>query len=491
MINPLQMIAEDLARFYADPFGYVMWCFPWGEKGTPLEQYSGPRQWQKDFLIDLGNEIKARGFNGINPVTPIQESTGSGHGIGKSALSAFLIKFILDTRPFSKGCVTANTSDQLKTKTWGELGKWHNMSLTKQFFTYNSGKGSMTLYNNQYPEIWRCDALTCREENSEAFAGLHASNSTPFYLFDEGSAVPEKIYEVAQGGLTDGEPMFFIFGNPTRNTGFFRETFGKYKHRWKTRQIDSRDVEGTNKELFQSWINDYGLDSDFVKVRVRGIFPSSSVCQFISSELVEKAMGKHLHESLYSFAPKCLGVDVSYFGDDRSAIFLRQGLRSSLLWQGYDIDTMRLAGLVGQYEDEYKTDATFVDVTGVGAGVVDRLRQLGRNPMAVQFAASPIKQKYKNKRAECWGEMKDWLESGGVIPELNDLRDDLISPEYFFDSANKIQLESKADMKKRGLASPDLADGLALTFAQPVYKAEGAAIYSNDSNRCETEYNLF
>lgn len=485
------MIGEDLVRFYANPFGYVMWCFPWGVQGTMLENFSGPRKWQKEYLLEFGELIKERKFDFINPVDPIQMSRASGHGIGKSALSSWLIKFVLDTRPFSKGTVTSNTADQLKTKTWGEVGKWHNLSMTKQFFTYTSGKGSMCLYNNEHPETWRCDAHTCKEENSESFAGQHANNSSPFYLFDEGSSIPEKIYQVAQGGLTDGEPMFFVFGNPTRNTGFFRETFGKQRHRWNTKQIDAREVEGTNKKLFESYINDYGLDSDFVKVRVRGLFPSAAVCQFISTDLVENAMGKHLNESLYSFAPKILGVDPSYFGDDRASIYLRQGLRSEKLFSGYDIDTTRLGGLAAQFEDEYKVDAVFVDITGVGAGVYDRLKQLGRNPIAVKFGGKPIKNKYLNKRAECWGEMKEWLEIGGILPNRNEIRDDLITPEYFYSLDGKIQLESKKDIKARGLASPDEAEALCLTFAAPVYKAEGVERYSSEPKRCETEYELF
>ena len=129
--NPLNALAEDLAGFYADPVGYVMYAFPWGEPGTPLEKSHGPRAWQREFLEDLGRMITERGFDGIIPVEAIQCSVASGHGIGKSALTAMLIKYVLDTRPHSKGVVTANTGDQLKTKTWAELGKWHNMSVTR------------------------------------------------------------------------------------------------------------------------------------------------------------------------------------------------------------------------------------------------------------------------------------------------------------------------------------------------------------------------
>ncbi len=177
-------IAVDCASFYDDPLGWVYWAFPWGE-GT-LEGHNGPDQWQIEFLTDWGNEIKARGFNGVIPVDPIQFAIASGHGIGKSALSAWIILFIMSTRAHSKGVVTANTSDQLRTKTWGELGKWRRMCITGHWFEYNNGRGNMSIYRHGHSETWRVDAQTCREENSESFAGLHCATSTPWYLFDEG-----------------------------------------------------------------------------------------------------------------------------------------------------------------------------------------------------------------------------------------------------------------------------------------------------------------
>ena len=484
----LEMLAEDLAKYYADPFGYVMWAFPWGE--GPLKGFDGPRTWQKEILISLGEAIKERGFNGVNPVDPIQYSRASGHGIGKSALTAWIIKFILDTRPYAKGVVTANTSDQLKTKTWAELGKWHSMSVTKELFDYHATKGNMNIVSRDYPEQWRCDAMTCREENSEAFAGLHAATSTPFYIFDESSAVPEKIFEVAQGGLTDGEPMWFLFGNPTRNTGFFRQTFSKQRHRWDHGQIDSREVDGTNKELFARWIEDYGEDSDFVRVRVKGAFPRASVMQLIPGDLVEAAMGKHLRKDQFDYAPKILGVDVAWYGDDRSCIFIRQGLAAKILWEAREVDSPDIAGMVATFEDKYKTAATFIDA-GMGNGVIDHLRRLGRNPIAVHFGGKVNNPKYLNKRAEMWGEMLDWLKLGPAIPDNMDLYEDLTAPEYHMTLRGQIQLERKEDMKKRGLASPDLADGLALTFAQPVYEPTPIELITNAQDKVQTEYELF
>jgi hypothetical protein len=487
--DAMAMLAEDLARYQHDPLGYVMWAFPW-DKGV-LKGFTGPRQWQKEYLEELGEESKKRDFDGVHPVEPIQMSRASGHGVGKSCLTAWLIKWIMDTRPYSKGVVTANTSDQLKTKTWSELGKWHRISVTKDFFEINASKGNMNMVSLEAPMQWRCDAMTSREENSEAFAGLHAASATPFYIFDEASAIAEKIFEVAQGGLTDGEPMWFLFGNPTRNTGFFRRTFGRLKHRWLTKQIDSRTVEGTNKALMSKWVQDYGEDSDFVRVRVRGVFPRAAVCQLIPGDLVTAAMNNRLHLSKYEFAPKVLGVDVAWYGDDRNAIWLRQGLAAQLLWQGREVDSIDLAGLVAQFEDEHETNATFIDA-GMGNGVIDQLRRMGRDPFAVYFGGKSSSPKYLNKRAQMWGEVKDWLALGAALPDNADIFEDLTAPEYHMTLKGEIQLERKEDMKKRGLSSPDLADGLALTFAEPVYapspyeKAAGP-----QASTVKTDYDLF
>lgn len=484
-------IAQKMVEFYDDPLGYVMWAFPWGKPGTVLEKYTGPRPWQREFLEEWGRKIKASKFNGIDPVAPVQMGVVSGHGVGKSAQTAWVIKFIMDTRPYAKGVVTANTSSQLTTKTWSELGKWHNMSVTQHLFNYRNSRGNMSLTQIEDPEIWRCDGLTCREENSESFAGQHSATSTSFYIFDEASAVPEKIFEVAQGGLTDGEPMIFCFGNPTRNTGFFRNIFGRNKHRWHTMHLDSRDVEGTNHELFQQWIEDYGEDSDFVRVRVRGMFPRASSCQFIPDDIVAMARGKHLRPDQYSFAPVVLGVDCGYYGDDESTIWLRQGLMSRRLWSGREVEQTQVAGMTSEFMTEFNAVAVFVDA-GMGNGVIGRLRELGRSPMPVWFGSKSNDPTYFNKRAEMWGKMKEWLKLGAAIPDDQDIHDDLIGPEYQIRLDGTTQLEKKEDMKKRGLESPDDGDGLAITFAEDiVLPDEYAAFRGQRADVCEPEPDVF
>ena len=480
-------LAADLGQFYADPLGFVLYAFPWDSDASlqivPLPEpwasrYKssyGPDAWACELLDEVGAQVRARGFDGVTPVPPIQFAVSSGHGIGKSAMAAWLTLWIMSTRPHSKGVVTANTGEQLSSKTWAGVAAWLSRSINKHWFTITTGKGAMRLVHNDHPESWRVDAQTSREENSESFAGLHAASSTPWYLFDEASAIPSKIWEVAEGGKTDGEPMHFAFGNPTRNTGAFAECFGKQRHRWNTRQIDSRNVAITNKALLKGWVDDYGEDSDFVRVRVRGIFPRASSTQFIGRDLVDGAVARNTGDKeRASGRTAAVGVDVARFGDDSSVIFTRVGRDGDVVpikrFRG--LDTMQMAAKVSEHIDHLQMLGlrviTFVDGGGVGGGVVDRLRQLNRDVIEVQFGAKPDDpRKYANKRAEMWGRLKAWLEIGR-LPRDETLATDITSVEYGFRPDDTILLESKESMKKRGLASPDDGDAIALTFAQPV-----------------------
>jgi len=488
-------LAKEIGQFYDDPLGHVIFSYPWGS--GELRGFSGPRDWQRDFLEQLGEEVRKRAFDGVNAVPPIQFSTASGHGIGKSALVSWIVRWIMDTRPFAKGTVTANTATQLKTKTWGELAKWHAMGITRHWWGINTSAGNLNYFNKDYPDTWRVDGQTCREENSEAFAGQHVANSTSFYIFDEASAVPDKIFEVREGGLTDGEPMTFDFGNPTRNSGrFYQNQRGRFRNRYIRREIDSRDVEGTNKELFDQWLEDYGEDSDFFKVRVRGLFPDQGSLQLIPMSLYEDNV--EIDMDVYPHDPLILGLDVARFGDDQSVLWCRQGRDATIegadertpghwIWQ--KIDTMQLAARCAQIANDLKPDAFFVDGGGVGGGVVDRLRQLGVDVIEVNFGERATEKGYANMRAQMWGRMKQHLAKGIRLPYSEDLRTDLTSLEYGFNSKMELQLEKKEDAKRRGLASPDLADALALTFALPVYPNRPG--YKGVANKAKAEYDPF
>ena len=185
-----------------------------------------------EVLEELGAAVRARGFDGRTPVAPIRAAISSGHGIGKSALFAWIVDWIMSTRPDCHGTVTAGTNEQLEKKTWAAVREWTAKCVTAHWFEINS----VIMYRKGHRETWFCAPQSCAEENSENFAGQHAMDSTSFYLLDEASAVPNKIHEVAEGGLTDGEPMFIMAGNPTRNEGKFHEAvFGARRGRRSSR----------------------------------------------------------------------------------------------------------------------------------------------------------------------------------------------------------------------------------------------------------------
>lgn len=464
-LDPVNLrLVERMAGFRHDPYGYVLFAFPWGEKNTELANVNGPRRWQRAKLERMGERLRA----GATASDVIRMAICSGHGIGKSALIAMVIKWALDTLADTKIVVTANTDKQLQTKTWPELSKWHRLSITRHWFSFTAT--SLYSVDPDHEKSWRADAIPWSEHNTEAFAGLHNVGRRIVLVFDEASKIADKVWEVAEGALTDEhtEIIWLVCGNGTRATGRFRECFRAFRHRWEGDSIDSRTVEGTNLELFKAWVEDYGEDSDFVKVRVRGMFPAASFKQFISDADVDPAYGKHLTEPQYAYAPKILTVDPAWEGDDLLVIGLRQGLAFSILKAIPKNDNdVAVANIVARIEDEVDADAVFID-GGYGTGIISAGRTLGREWMIVWFSESPLDPGYLNKRAEMWGQMRLWLKEGGAIPKEPQLRDDLIGPETVPRLDGKVQLESKKDMKARGLPSPNYADALALSFAYPV-----------------------
>ena len=256
--TPDLALADEVMQFYDDPLGFVRFAYPWREPGE-LSGEPGPDINQATFLADVGNEVRRRQFDGSNPVMPVQMAVSSGHGTGKSVLGAWLTNWILSTRPYSIGTVTANTYPQLESRTWAAIQRWTRLSITGHWFHIRS-KG---IFAKASPEDWKVVAQTCKAENAQSFAGQHARTSTSWYMFDEASHIPDEIWDVAQGGCTDGEPMFFAWGQPAKKSGRFYEIcFGKMRDRWNVRCIDSRQSRFTNKALIEEWIQDYGEDSD-------------------------------------------------------------------------------------------------------------------------------------------------------------------------------------------------------------------------------------
>lgn len=466
------------AECSTDPARWVQMAYDWGGSGE-LAAHAGPRAWQSDVLCDIRDHLS-------NPATryqPLMVAVASGHGIGKSAEIGMIVNWALSTCEDCKVVITANTDTQLRTKTSPEVGKWQRMSLTSHWFDVQST--SIAARDGEHAKNWRADFVPWSEHNTEAFAGLHNGGKRIVLIFDEASAIADKVWEVAEGALTDEntEIIWVAFGNPTRNTGRFRECFRRFKHRWIGRQIDSRTVEGTNKAQIAKWAEDYGEESDFFKIRVRGLFPSMSARQFIGEADVTAAYGRQIRPEQYSFAPKILTVDPAWEGDDEFVIGLRQGLAFRILHRmGKNDNDLVAAQIVARFEDEEKADAVFIDA-GYGTGIVSAGQGMGRDWTLVWFAGESSDIGCLNKRAEMWKAARDWLKGGGALPVDPTLRDELQAPEIVPRLDGKIQIESKKDMKARGIPSPNRADALVLSFAFPVVKRSPMDAYRNQQRR--------
>jgi hypothetical protein len=453
--NPKTALAAELSKFVNDPATYVYYNYPWKEKGTILAEHNGPDKWQVDVMDHIMHCCRNN--------EPVRIAVASGHGIGKSALVAWLIHWFMTTRgPNPQIVVTANTRNQLMTKTWRELSRWNNLAGNSDWFNWTATK----FYGVEAPSTWAANAIPWSKENSEAFAGTHEEHV--LVIFDEASAVDDVIWEVTEGAMTTAGAMWICFGNPTRNTGRFKECFegGKFAHRWYTLQVDSRTAKMADQRQLEEWIDDYGIDSDFARVRVLGQFPRAANAQFIPSDIVDRAMQTKLEPGDYEDEPKVLTCDPARFGDDKTVIMQRQGNKVIGFERYKGLDTMAVARLVADKAEIWGPDAIFVDGIGIGAGVVDRLRQMNYEVFDVQVSNKPDDEEaYYNHRAEIWGRMRKWLNGQVELPRDDELRGDLIGIEYGFDGKGRIQLEKKADMKKRGLDSPDIGDALALGFS--------------------------
>jgi len=466
----LDVLADDLIRFRHDPLGWVLWAFPWGEPGTELANETGPDTWQREHLDYIGTRLRE------DPHVPIQTLVVSGHGVGKSCDVAWLVLWATSTAEDTKGVITANTALQLKTKTWAELAKWYNLMdpLLQRLFT----KTATAIYSSYAPreQTWRAEAIPNSPENPAAFAGAHNAGKRLLIIMDEASEIADAIWETVEGALTDAdtEIIYCVYGNPTAPIGRFRECAeGRFRGQWKSWHIDNRTVKRTNKAKLQELVDAYGEDSDWVRVRVRGMFPRVGSVQLIPSDVVEAARKRtpiHVPSQ-----PLILGVDVARYGDDQSVLAPRRGLDAkSIPWRRFrGLSTMQLVAEIVSFHKEVGFDAIMVDDGNMGAGVVDRLLEMNiRGVYGVSFGSGGGAVEYRgqsmkvaNKRAEIWTKMREWLYMGGAIPDDNEIEVDLCGTQYGYNSRDEIQLEKKEHMKDRGLASPDNGDGLACSFA--------------------------
>jgi len=501
------VLVEHIAGFRDDPLGFVLFVFPWGEKGTRLHDQEGPDEWQREFLIRLGEESSKRGRGDGANLPAIQMAVASGHGVGKSALVAWITIWMVSTRFDPQVIVTANTLGQLSGKTWRELSKWHRMALHRDWFVWTATK----FYLVDRPETHSALAVPWSKERSEGFAGAHEKDV--LVIFDEASAIADEIWTVTEGAMTTDGAMWICFGNPTRNQGRFRECWREFRNRWITFEVDGREAKMTNKAQIKHWIDDYGEDSDFVRVRVRGMFPRAASMQLVSEETVDGAVarfkathGDRVEKAIArgpggleryrleqnALAPRIMAVDVARQGADQTVIGMRQGRTFVVLAKYRELETTQVAYQVFDWWQKEHPDHVLVDEVGIGAGVVDLLTEMGVEVIGVNAGVKAMQPaRFLNRRAEMMWLTNEWLKEGGMIPPDKELRMDLTTPEYgFSDRTMKVQIESKEDMRARGMASPDTGDALAMTFFIPFGPRAGMETVEMQIERLAAEQGL-
>ena len=323
-------------------------------------------------------------------------------------------------------------------------------------------------------EDWFALGLATDEHSVVKFQGWHAKNI--MVIFDEASGISPAIYEAARGALSGGEMVrFVLIGNPNLNSGDFYDAFRDPA--FNKIHISAFDIPNVRQKrqivpglITHEWVEEmrekYGEESDIYRVRVLGEFPQQSTDTLISIDLIERAFGADRER--YNEKDEIIGLDVARFGDDETAFVYRKGNFAKVLKVIYGNSTMEIAGQAKIFLKEYPSARIFIDVVGVGGGVYDRLKEqpdVSSRVYGVNNAGKPRQEEdYINIRIESWVNVRNWLKD--AIMEKHEGFYQLAYPKYKINSNGKMQLESKEDMKKRGVKSPDIADALALTISK-------------------------
>lgn len=421
-----------------------------------------PDPWQQEVLEDI-----AAGERLI--------SIRSGHGVGKSTTLAMLVTWFACTRFPFKVVMTAPTAPQLYDALWAETKSLFRKlpASLRPLFELKSDRIVLA----SAPESGFISVRTSTKERPEALAGVHSENV--LLIADEASGIPETVFESAQGSMSGFNASTVLTGNPTRLTGLFYQTHHELADDWKTYHVCSFDSPRVDARFCDQIKKTYGERSNQYRVRVLGEFPLTEDDVLISRSIVEAAMKRDIEPDLVS-GTRLWACDPARFGSDKTALCERIGAVVDWIEWKQGLSTMEVAGWIKYKYDHVPTDERpdeiLVDVIGVGAGVVDRLFELGLPVRGINVAESALMFSDGAKlRDQLWLDLKLWLEAGtGKLPYDRGLMEDIVTPTYSFLSTGKLKVESKEQMRTRGKPSPDLADCVVLTFAsEPAIMASG------------------
>ena len=416
-----------------------------------------PQDWQREVMQAVAEKHR-------------RLSIRSGHGVGKSSCASWLMIWYLLTRYPCKVVVTAPTASQLFDALFAECKRWIKElpSPLKNLLEMKSDRIELAAS----PTEAFISARTSRSESPESLAGVHAEHV--LLVVDEASGVPETVFEAAYGSMSGKNATTILLGNPTRSSGYFFETHTRLRDSWWTRQVSCEDSHLVSEDFIQEMAVKYGADSNAMKVRVYGEFPTAEDDTLISLHAVEQASKRTVEQP--EGTAVVWGLDVARYGDDASVLCIRKGRHLMELQSWKKLSLMELSGRVLDLlnSSDEPPDEILVDSIGLGAGVLDRLRELDIPARGVNVSESPaMADRYANLRAELWDLTKSWFTEEVQIPNDDSLIADLTAPRYTFNSSGKMIVESKAETKKRLGRSTDFADSLVLTFASSAAGASG------------------
>ncbi len=452
-LNLNKSVLNKLKEWKNSPLQFVQECL----KATPTEQ-------QTEILTGEKSIAKHK-----------RTTVRSGHGPGKTTVASWIILWFMATRPFAKVPCTAPTNRQLRDILLAELSKWLRQSLIADEFVIHK---DIIFQKNAQKEWWirfiSPSVRSTKEEQAETLAGLHSDHM--LIVCDEASGVPDPTFIPLEGALTSDDNKVLLIGNMTRNSGYFYDTHfsATASKEWNKIHWDSRKSSNVDPSMPEYFARMYGVDSNIYRIRVEGNPPLQDDNTLIPLWAAEQCIGNEVMTA--EDEPLYLGVDVARYGDDASIILPRRGLEI-LPWEEFrKLNTIDLGGFINQTYQDLSADGCAIDVIGVGAGVADWLEKHNmRNLYQVNVTASSSDiEKYHKLRDELWCMVRDncllgkySFPSVKVNGETESLGQKLVSElscvRYKFNAHGGIIVESKKDLKARGIASPNIADALCLT----------------------------
>ncbi|MCK8827722.1 hypothetical protein MWH25_08190 [Natroniella acetigena] len=431
---------------YREPRGFI--------KFVKEQLGANPTKQQEKVMEDMQKERKI--------------TVKAGHGVGKTALAAWFLIWFIVTHPFARIPCTSNKEDQIKERLWPEVKKWVRGSPWDDYIIHNKTR----IHIKGYPEDWFAKIETASDPDN--LAGYHAKYL--LYIVDEASGLGKEFAQVIQGAITTEGAKVFMIGNPTKRSGYFYDSHTKNVDKWANHTLSCRNSPLVSEEYIKDMEDEWGKDSDVVRVRVDGKFPKSESDSYISIELVEQAFEFELLEAI---GPKVLGVDVARFGDDEIVFHGRQGRKDIERLTFTKKRTTNVTGRIIERIREVGYEKVNIDVGNMGAGVIDQLiekvRELDLDVIVneIGFGDSPpdeeLKKHNKDMTAVMWRNFRDKLKEGIDLSHDEKVKEQLTNRKYEFDGSGRLKLESKKKMKARGLDSPDRADACVLAY----YDGEG------------------